>query len=615
MKKIAAGIQPQSETSTLADFTAAESTEMVSLRHRPLGFLFRFVGRRPLGHAVILLSVLMAVICSVSVQYGMKNLVDAVSGRTVPSEVWGGVWGAFIVLCLLIAGDNFLWRVAGFVSAPVLTAVTGDVRADLFAHLAGHAPSYYSVRLPGALSSRISAAATAVFTLENTGIWNVIPPVVAVIYAIILICTVNVLMALVLAVLAGAIVTLVFRIAQNGTPLHRRFANRAAAVDGEMVDVIGNFAIVRAFGAVPRERARIGTTVGREMRARQRSLLYLEKLRLLHAVLTAFLAAGLVAWGISMWQRGEATAGDLVLITALGFTILHSSRDLAVALVDLIQHLARLEEAISVLLSPHELPDSPTATRLQPGPGEVRFENVHFAYPGRGQILSGLTLTIPAGQSVGLVGASGAGKSTLLTLLQRFYDPQSGRVLIDGQDISQVTLASLREGLAIVPQDVTMFNRTLLANLRYARPDASTSDVMRAAEMARCRDFIEALPDGFATLVGDRGTMLSGGQRQRLSIARAMLKDAAILLLDEATSALDSESERAVQDALGKLMAGRTVIAIAHRLSTLQRFDRIVVMDHGQIVDDGSPTALASRPGPYRDLLQKQSMASPQDPA
>ena len=307
--------------------------------------------------------------------------------------------------------------------------------------------------------------------------------------------------------------------------------------------------------------------------------------------------------------------GDLVLITALGFTILHSSRDLAVALVDLIQHLARLEEAISVLLSAHELPDSPAAQRIQPGPGEVRFENVHFAYPGRGPILSGLTLTIPAGQSVGLVGASGAGKSTLLTLLQRFYDPQSGRVLIDGQDIAQVTQASLREALAIVPQDVSMFNRTLLANLRYARPDASTPDVLRAAEMAHCRDFIDALPDGFATLVGDRGTMLSGGQRQRLAIARAMLKDAPILLLDEATSALDSASERAVQDALENLMAGRTVIAIAHRLSTLQRFDRIIVVDHGGIVDDGSPAALAARPGPYRDLLRKQSMASSGEPA
>ncbi len=583
-----------------------DAAELVALRHNALGFLFRYIRRHPIGHAVIFFSVLGAVMCSVGTQYGVKNLVDAVSGRAV----WGGHWGAFTLLCLLIAGDNLLWRVAGFVLAPTHTAVTADVRADLFAHVAGHAPSYFSERLPGALASRISAAANAVFTVESTGTWNIIPAVVAVAVAIALVVSVNPWMALVLVGLAGAIVVLVFHLARAGAPLHRRYANRAAAVDGELVDIIGNFAAVRAFGGVQRERARMAATVGREVRARKRSLYYLEKLRLIHALLTALLTAGLVAWGVAMWERGQATPGDLVLIVSLGFTILHSSRDLAVALVDLIQFLARLEEAISVLLTAHELPDSPDARPLTPGPGEVRFEDIDFGYPGRGRIVRGLNLLIPAGQRVGLVGASGAGKSTLLTLLQRFYDPQSGRVLVDGQDIAHLTQASLREAIAVVPQDVSMFNRTLLANLRYARPDATTEQVMRAAEMAHCRAFIEALPQGFGTMVGDRGTTLSGGQRQRLAIARAMLKDSPILLLDEATSALDSESERAVQDALEQLMAGRTVIAIAHRLSTLQRFDRIVVMDHGRIVDDGTPAALAARPGPYRDLLAKQSLAS-----
>ena len=583
-----------------------DSSTLVGLRQSPIRFLFRYIRRRPVSHAIIFISVLLAVVCAVATQYGIKNLVDAVSGR----PVWGGVWGAFLFLCVLIAGDNLLWRVAGFVVAPTFTAVTADVRAELFAHLAGHAPSYFSERLPGALSSRISAAANAVFMVESAGVWNVIPPCIAVTVAILLIGSVNPLMAMTLVGLAGGIVLVVFRLARNGAPLHRRFANRAAAVNGELVDIIGNFAAVRAFGGIGRERARMAVTVGRETRARKRSLYYLEKLRLLHAVMTALLAAGLVAWGILMWERGQATPGDLVLIVSLGFTILHSSRDLAVALVDMIQYLARLEEAIGVLLIAHELPDDADAGTLRPGPGEVRFEQVRFGYPGRGDILHGVNLVIPAGQSLGLVGASGAGKSTLLTLLQRFYDPQAGRVLIDGKDVVHVTQASLRATLAIVPQDVSMFNRSLRANLRYARPEATNEQVVYAAEMARCRDFIEALPQGFGTLVGDRGTMLSGGQRQRLAIARAMLKDAPILLLDEATSALDSESERAVQAALEQLMAGRTVIAIAHRLSTLQRFDRIVVMDHGRIVDDGSPAELAARAGPYRDLLTKQSLAS-----
>jgi ATP-binding cassette subfamily B protein len=323
------------------------------------------------------------------------------------------------------------------------------------------------------------------------------------------------------------------------------------------------------------------------------------------------LITGVVAWGLMLWQHGQATVGDLVLITSLSIGILHCTRDLAVALVDLTQHVARLEEAIGSLLIDHELPDRIDAKHLVPGAGEVVFDHVGFAYPGRAAVLRDFELIIQPGQRVGLVGYSGAGKSTVLALLQRFYDVQGGAIMIDGQDVRDVTQESLRTAMAIVPQDISLFHRTVLENIRYARPDASEADVLAAAEMANCREFIEALPDGFATMVGDRGVKLSGGQRQRLAIARALLKDAPILLLDEATSALDSESERAIQDALDRLMHGRTVIAIAHRLATLKSFDRIIVMDRGRIVDDGPPGELALRPGPYRDMLRKQQLAEP----
>jgi ATP-binding cassette subfamily B protein len=301
----------------------------------------------------------------------------------------------------------------------------------------------------------------------------------------------------------------------------------------------------------------------------------------------------------------------MVLICSLGFTILHATRDLAVALVDLTSQVARLDEAIGALLVPHDLSDREGAPDLVPVAGRVDFSNVRFAYPGREPVLNGLDLHIAPGQRVGLVGPSGAGKSTVLALLQRFYDVQQGRVLIDGQDISRVTQQSLRDMVAVVPQDISMFHRTVLENIRYARPDATREEVLEAASIARCRDFIEALPEGFDTMVGDRGVRLSGGQRQRLAIARALLKNAPILLLDEATSALDSESEHLIQAALDDLMRDRTVIAVAHRLSTLRNFDRIVVMDGGTVVDDGAPDELAHRPGPYRELLRKQSHTQP----
>jgi ATP-binding cassette subfamily B protein len=590
----------------MAQTTAVPSPGLATLRSRPLGFLFHYVRRRPIGHAIILASVLLAVACAVSTQYGMKHLVDIVSlGRDAAGS---RVWGAFALLCGLVAADNLLWRVGGYTANRTFVAVTGDVRRDLFSHLSRHAPSYFADRLPGALASRVSATATAAFTVENTGVWNVVPPSVAVIFAIGFIGSVNLPLAGVLGGLAGCLGVGIFWLARGGVALHRRYAESAAAVDGELVDVISNFAVVRAFGATLREQSRLGGTIVQEMGARRRSLNYLENLRLVHAVLTAFLTAGVVAYGILLWQHGQASVGDLVLMTSLAISILHSTRDLAVALVDLTQHVARLHEAIGALLIPPELPDRADAYEMPAGRGEVAFEQVNFAYPGRAPVLRDFDLDIEPGQRVGLVGYSGAGKSTVLALLQRFYDVAGGRVMVDGQDIRDMTQESLRRSMAIVPQDVSLFHRSILENIRYARPDAMEAEVLAAADMARCHDFIEALPDGFATMVGDRGVKLSGGQRQRLAIARALLKDAPILLLDEATSALDTESEQAIQAALDRLMTGRTVIAIAHRLSTLQSFDRIIVMDHGRIVDDGSPAALASRPGPYRDLLRKQRM-------
>ena len=579
-----------------------------SLRGRPLAYLFHYIGRHPIGHTTVLISVLLAVTCSVSTQYGMKHLIDIVSSGFEAGR--DKVWGAFALLCALVAADNLLWRIGGYAAHRTFVAVTGDIRRDLFAHLSGHSPSYFAERLPGALSSRVSSTALAAFTLLNTGSWNVIPPIVAVMLAIAFIGSVNLPLALTLLGVAFCLGVVVFWLARRGTDRHRAYAEQAAAVDGELVDVIGNFAVVRAFGATFREQARIGATMEREMAVRRRSLYYMEHLRLIHAVLTALMTAGVVGWSIVLWERGQATVGDIVLLTSLAFTILHGTRDLAVSLVDLTQYVARLDEAIGTLLIPHELPDRSDAPDLIPGPGAVTFESVTFAYPGRRPVLADFDLSIAAGQRIGLVGFSGAGKSTVLSLLQRFYDVSGGRILIDGQDIREVTQNSLRQVMAIVPQDISMFHRTVLENIGYARPDASEADILAAAGMAHCRDFIEALPEGFATMVGDRGVKLSGGQRQRLAIARALLKDAPILLLDEATSALDTESEQAIQEALVRLMAGRTVIAIAHRLSTLRSFDRIIVMDRGRIVDDGSPDVLASRAGPYRDLLRRQHMVS-----
>jgi len=570
--------------------------------HHPFRFILRYLRQRRLSHLVILIAVFAAVACSVGTQYGVKYLVDSLSAGSAHA---GSVWLAFIFLMSLIAADNFLWRIASWTASFTFVGVTGDLRRDIFRHLTGHAPSYFSDRMPGMLTSRITATSNAVFTVENMFVWNVLPPCIATFVAIALISTVSLAMSAGLIVVAGTMVYLMFRLAAAGKPLHDDFADKAAVVDGEMVDVITNMPLVRAFCGLSHEHDRFDATVKRELVARGRSLRYLEKVRITHAAITMLMTITLLAWVIALWQRGGATTGDVVLVCTLGLSILNATRDLAVALVDVTQHVARLTEAIATLLLPHELRDHPRAEPLIKSGAAIAFNNISFQYPGGQKVFERFSLRLQPGQRVGLVGQSGGGKSTLFVLLQRFYDIEQGSITIDGQDISRVTQESLRHSISVVPQDISLFHRSILENIRYGRPNASDDEVLRAAIAARC-DFVENLPEGLDTMVGDRGVKLSGGQRQRIAIARAFLKDAPILLLDEATAALDSESEEAIREALARLMRGRTVIAIAHRLATLRNFDRVVVLKAGEIIEDGPPDRLMQGQGPYRELVTQE---------
>ena len=362
---------------------------------------------------------------------------------------------------------------------------------------------------------------------------------------------------------------------------------------------------VKAFCAVRRELDRFGARVDCEMVARSGSLLYVERLRIAHAVVTTAFTIGLVAWAVTLWQHGQATTGDVVLTCTLGLSVLHATRDLAVALVDVTQHVARLSEALETLLAQHQLRDHPEAGPLVKRGASIEFDNISFSYPGGRRVFETFSLRIESNQRVGLVGESGGGKSTLFALLQRFYDVQHGRILIDGQNVARVTQDSLRSTISLVPQDVSLFQRSIMDNIRYGRPDATDDQVLQAARAARC-EFVDGLPAGVAMVVGDRGVKLSGGERQRIAIGRAFLKDSPILLLDEATASLDGNSEEAVREALLRLMQRRTVIAIAHRLSSLRDFDRIVVLSSGRVIEDGSPDQLMKRKGAYYKLVCRE---------
>jgi ATP-binding cassette subfamily B protein len=546
------------------------------------------------------MAVLAAVGCAIGSQYAVKNLVDALESRS------SAIWIAVALLFGLVAGDNLLWRLAGWVSTNVFVAVGGDVRLDLFSHLSGHGTKYFTDRFPGALAGRITTAANATWTIESSLTWTTIPPLAAVGSSILLLATVNWQITAVLTVIVIILAYAIRRMAVHGSPLHEDFAGRAAAVNGYLSDVVGNIGLVRTFGTARREHARLTREIEHEMSAQRASLRSLERLRLFHALSVLAVTAGVLIWSVTLWRSGLVTTGDVVLTTTLAFTVLHASRDLAMALVEVVQQFAKLDEAVRELGLPHEMQDAPDAKPLLNLGGSAALVNVCFSYPTGGRVLQDFTLHIPPGQKVGIVGRSGAGKTTIFALLQRFYDPERGHILIDEQDIKLVTQDSLRQSIAVVQQDIALLHRSVRENLRYGRPEATDEEIFHAAEIANCTEFINALPDGFDTVVGERGAKLSGGQRQRLAIARAFLRQAPIILLDEATSALDTEAEQSIQAALARLVRGRTVIAIAHRLSTLNSFDRIVVLDHGRIIEDGTPAELLRRKGVYSGMYARQ---------
>jgi ATP-binding cassette subfamily B protein len=571
-----------------------------------IAFLARYVWRRILSHSVVLAAVFGAVSCAVASQWAVKTLVD-VLGTQDPAPYT--LWGAVALLLALVAGDNLLWRLAGWVSTYAFVAVGGDIRLDLFNHLSGQGTRYFVERFPGALAGRITAAANAAWTIENSLMWTTVPPGAAVLGAIFLLGTINWRLTAVLLAVVGALGASIGWLAANGRHLHQSFAGHAAHVSGDLTDVVSNIGLVRAFGAANRERERLGSKIREEMQAQRASLRSLERLRLFHALTVFIVTAGVLIWSVELWRRKQISTGDVVLTTTLGFTVLHASRDFAMALVDMVQQFAKLDEAVQVLGLPHEMQDTPEAKPLVISGGSIEFRRVSFSYPSGQEVLKGFDLHVPAGEKIGLVGRSGAGKSTIIALLQRLYDPDAGTVSIDGQDISHVTQVSLRGSIAVVQQDISLFHRSLLENLRYGRPEATDEEVYSAVEAARCTEFINRLPQGFDTLVGERGMKLSGGQRQRLAIARAFLMDAPIVLLDEATSALDTESEQSIQEALARLFKGRTVIAIAHRLSTLDSFDRIVVLERGRIIEDGAPRRLLQSLGAYSRMYGRQTRA------
>jgi ATP-binding cassette subfamily B protein len=577
---------------------------------RPARFIAHYIAARPFGFLLLTLVVVASASSSVGIQYAMKLLIDAMAA---PDRAFGPVQTALIAFVGLVALESLLVRLAAMLLCRTTVSTGVQIRLDMFDYLSGHQLSFFQNERAGSLGHRVSALTGSFSAITHRILMEIIPPLISFVGAVIIFLSIDVRMGLLLALFVVVVGIVLGGVGLGGDVHHKEFARRAGNCGGELVDLISNIWAVKAFAARRRELDRLRGFFEDEADAQRKGWFFVERVRCLHDVALVALVGATLFYAVSRWSAGTFTAGDVVMINSMTFRMLNGSRDLAMALIDTSQQFSYLGETLEIIGTPHKVVDAPGATSLRRGEGAIRLENVTFGYDPHRPVLHDISIDIPAGQKVGIVGASGAGKSTILQLLQRLYDTQAGSVKIDGQAIDGVTQETLHEAVAVVPQEVLLFHRSILENIRFARPDATDEEVYRAAEAAHCDEFIRQMPEGYDTIAGERGTNLSGGQRQRIGIARAFLKDARIVLLDEATSALDTGSELEVQAGVAALMADRTVLAVAHRLSTVATFDRILVIEDGRVVEDGPPQRLLRERGAFQQLwaLQAEGMEQP----
>ncbi|MBI4088788.1 ABC transporter ATP-binding protein [Candidatus Kaiserbacteria bacterium] len=571
----------------------------------PFKFLV-FVSRPYQAVAVIsCLLVASGALVYIATAYIFKLIIEAAhilaSGGT-SSNFWYAIF-AYIVISLL---SVLFWRGSGFIGMRWATGVRATARYALSSYVMLHSHSYFTDRFAGSISSKITQAANSTKDIAEFILWNLIPFLVSIVGSFALAFYTHPLIAFVFLAWVCVITPLNIYLVRRGVPLSVATQKAETALGGATVDMLTNMNAVHEYARKELELSRLKRFILERRFTGLRNWSFRESIRLANGILQIFFIGGMIVLSAYFTGKGFLSAGDIILILTIILMVEDRLTFIGTQLNNLGDAWGQVVESLTDIVRPYDIADAADARTLEHVRGDISLKEVSFSYGGA-TVFDRLSLDILAGQKVGLVGRSGAGKSTLVKLLLRHDDPASGTITIDGNDVSSLTKDSLRERIAVVPQEPLLFHRTIRENIAYGKLNANEEQIVHAAKLAEAHEFITQLPQGYDALVGERGVKLSGGQRQRVAIARALLKDAPILLLDEATSSLDSESEVAVQKALLALMSGRTVIAIAHRLSTLRAMDRIIVMDEGHIIEDGTHEELLAKGGLYADLWNHQA--------
>ncbi|NIY73065.1 ABC transporter ATP-binding protein/permease [Marivivens donghaensis] len=539
-----------------------------------------------------------------------KQAVDALA----PESTSGGSFLALGAVGLTLAyglarlGDTGFQQLRSVIFAKVGQGALRKLAIETFTHIHRLSMRYHITRKTGGLSRIIERGVKGVDFLLRTILFSLGPLVLQlVLIGIALLAFFDVWYLIVVAVTIALYVAFTFSVTEWRVKIRREMNKQDTDANQKAIDSLLNFETVKYFGAETWEANRYDRSMERYAAAAVRTTNSLALLNFGQGlIITGGLVAVMVMAAVGV-QNGSLTVGDFVMVNSYMIQITMPLNFLGTVYREIRQALIDMGDMFGLLDMPPEITDKPNASLLHVRGGELTFEDVHFAYEPERPVLKGISLTVPAGKTVAIVGSSGSGKSTIGRLLFRFYDVTGGAIRIDGQDLREVTQDSLHQMIGVVPQDTVLFNDSIRYNIAYGNPEASEDEVIAAARAAKIHDFVMSLPRGYDTEVGERGLKLSGGEKQRVGIARTILKNPPILLLDEATSALDTDTERYIQAQLQEMGEGRTVITIAHRLSTIAEADEIIVLEHGEIIEKGRHEALLSRGGRYAQLWRKQA--------
>ena len=571
-------------------------------------FILYFVRQQWIKFTLLILTSVIWAANDAIFPFFIKRIVDTLEHYTGrPENVYSALSGTLILLVTFWLITEVLNRLQGILQIYTLPTFRANIREAVFNYVKFHSHDYFSTEFAGNIAKKLADLPTSSQSIMEIICFNFTTALSGALIVLVMMWFTKPIFAFALLAWLAMHLGLTAAFMRYNNYLWIVHSNSVSNLSGKIVDVFSNILNVRLFARGKFESQYLKKYQKDEIVKAKKAMWITEITRIGLGLSGLFLIFSMIFLLLHGWVEGWVTLGDFTQVGMQTFWLLGWIWFVSYQMTVFSRELGTIGDALKLIRKGHDLVDAKDAKPIIITRGEIRFESVSFAYQQKRVIFKDFSTVIPAGQKIGLVGFSGSGKTTFVNLILRFYDIQSGQILIDGQNIANVTQDSLRSQISMIPQDPALFHRTLIQNIRYGRLDATDEEVIEASKLAHCHEFIEKLDEGYHTLVGERGIKLSGGQRQRISIARAILKNAPILILDEATSSLDSVTEKLIQESLKHLMKGRTTIAIAHRLSTLNGMDKIFVFNKGTIIEEGTKRNLLKAKGPFASLWNMQT--------